>query len=65
MPRTLFITKLAAVVALGWPTSLALNVSETDGSKPPEEKLPIEIRNIDGIHINHMDIFEPGKGQIL
>ena len=31
----------------------------------PEEKLAIQIRHINGVHVNHINILESRKGQVL
>jgi hypothetical protein len=59
-PGIRFMTKFAAVVAFGWPTSAALaQVSINVCARCiPEEKLSIQIRDVDGIHVDDVDIFE-------
>ena len=30
----------------------------------PKKKLPIQVTNIDGVHVDHMNILETGQGEI-
>ena len=52
-------TNLAAVNAFDLPTSASLKlVRSTIFYDPPKEELSIQIRNIDGVHVDHVDIRE-------
>lgn len=60
----------AATVAFGCPTSFGLkgspNEREVDDYREyrPEEKLPIEVADIDSIHINDMNVLEAHERQV-
>jgi len=58
-------TKFAAVVAFGFPISAALSGQHSFSRDVPEKKLTIEIRDIDRIHINNMNVFESRQGQVF
>ena len=30
----------------------------------PEEELPVQIANVDGVHVDDMDVLEPGQGKV-
>jgi hypothetical protein len=63
-PGTLFITNSAATVAFGCPTSFGLgtsageDITALEDIQVPKEKLPVQITDIDCVHINNMDILE-------
>ena len=71
-PGTRFMMNSAATVALGCPTSFGLCQIHNQKHYPtrgqpnnlPEQKLAIEIADIDCIHINNMNILEASKRQI-
>jgi hypothetical protein len=59
----------AAIVALGLPTSCGLKTYKSDhpGSakrNKPEEKLSIQITDVDGVHIDDMNIFKSRQSKI-
>lgn len=32
---------------------------------PPKEKLPIEVGDVDGVHVNDINVTKAGKGKVL
>ena len=60
----------AATVAFGWPTSFGLEIMAEampaidSGEDKPKEKLPVQIANVDSVHVDYMDVLEPGQGQV-
>lgn len=68
----------AATSALGLPTSFNLQGSSTVQTThdeghvrkclmvcAPEKKLPIQVGNIDCIHVNNVYVAEPGQSQVF
>ena len=63
--------KSAATVALGFPTSLGLvgvefmhNKAERPCVSVPEEKLSVQVTDVYSVHVDHMDVLEPGECKV-
>lgn len=60
---------LAATSAFGLPTSFLLkrsaSVCATQQVGAPKQKLPVQIGHINGVHVNHVNVFEARQRQIL
>lgn len=61
----------AATVALGFPTSFGLGKGKQNHDSTrrrhealPEEELTIKIADIDGVHVDDMDVLEASEGEI-
>ena len=68
-PGTRFMMNSAATVAFGFPTSLGLGAQgnilvkprfpNTRMSDTPEQELSIQVADVNGVHIDDMNVFEP------
>lgn len=47
------------------PRSHAVRRSMLHCKGTPEEELSVQIGHIDGVHVNHMNVFKSGESQIL
>jgi hypothetical protein len=59
----------AATVAFGFPTSFCLsrqvrNAEKRRAKRVPEEELAVEIADINGVHVDDMNILEAGQSQV-
>lgn len=68
-PGTRAITNSAATIAFGFPTSLVLkSTGKRSTGVParclPEKKLPIEVADIYGIHVNDVNVLEAGEREV-
>ena len=59
----------AATVALGWPTSFCLpnhvnQIHKCGEEQLPEQKLSVQVTDINSIHVDYMNIFKSRQRQI-
>lgn len=65
-PGTRFMMNSAATVAFGFPTSFCLAQIESrydayyQDTAAPEEELSVQVADVDGVHVNDVNILEPG-----
>jgi hypothetical protein len=69
-PGTRFMMYSAATLALDLPTSLGLYstlcqlscIERTNSA--PEQELSVQVTDVDGVHVNNVDVLEPSKSEI-